>query len=126
MPTPSAPTAITATAARRTGLRILPIGPPWDVPGGRAFASTAKSRVLAADPAAMTAVSAAEIAPTDRCGQKPTSLIDNFQGEPTSAMTTSTETHLAMHRLAGRIGAEITGIDSGQPVSDEAIVQVRQ
>jgi alpha-ketoglutarate-dependent taurine dioxygenase len=44
----------------------------------------------------------------------------------TTTSSTSTETQIAVHRIAGRIGAEITGIDSGLPASDEAIAQVRQ
>jgi alkyl sulfatase len=49
------------------------------------------------------------------------------EGKDSDTMTTeSTETRISVQRVAGRIGAKITGVDSGGPVSDEAIAQVRQ
>ena len=40
--------------------------------------------------------------------------------------TLTATTHVAVTRLAGRIGAEITGADAGTPLSDEAIAKIRQ
>ncbi len=39
--------------------------------------------------------------------------------------TISTKAHAGVIRLAGNIGAEITGIDTGDALSDEAVAQVR-
>jgi alkyl sulfatase len=40
--------------------------------------------------------------------------------------TLTATTHVSVTRLAGRIGAEITGADAGTSLSDEAIAKVRQ
>lgn len=39
---------------------------------------------------------------------------------------TSSDVRIEVERLAGRIGAEIRGVDSGEPLSDQTIAQVRQ
>src|ERR1700761_7351220 len=39
---------------------------------------------------------------------------------------TLTATHVGVTRLAGHIGAEITGVDTGTPLSDEVIAKIRQ
>jgi taurine dioxygenase len=39
---------------------------------------------------------------------------------------TSTDARVEVHRLAGRIGAEIRGVDSGERLSDETITEVRR
>ncbi len=40
--------------------------------------------------------------------------------------TLRTETGLTIERLAGNIGAEIGGVDTGQPLGDEVIDEIRQ
>ena len=40
--------------------------------------------------------------------------------------TLTATTHVSVTRLAGRIGAEITGADAGTSLSDEAIAKIRQ
>ena len=39
---------------------------------------------------------------------------------------TLTKTGIGIRRLAGTIGAEITGVDIGGPLSDDAVAQIRQ
>jgi alpha-ketoglutarate-dependent taurine dioxygenase len=40
--------------------------------------------------------------------------------------TLTATTHVAVTRLAGQIGAEITGADTGTPLSDEVVAKIRQ
>jgi taurine dioxygenase len=40
--------------------------------------------------------------------------------------STATDVHIAVDRLAGRIGAEILGVDAGQPQTDETIDTIRR
>ena len=40
--------------------------------------------------------------------------------------TLTATTHVGITRLAGQIGAEITGADAGTPLSDEVIARIRQ
>ena len=40
--------------------------------------------------------------------------------------TLTAPTHVEITRLAGHIGAEITGADTGAPLSDEVIAKIRQ
>ena len=40
--------------------------------------------------------------------------------------TLTATTHVGVTRLAGQIGAEITGADTGTPLSDEVIARIRQ
>jgi len=40
--------------------------------------------------------------------------------------TLTATTHVAITRLAGQIGAEITGADAGTPLSDEVVARIRQ
>ena len=40
--------------------------------------------------------------------------------------TLTATTHVSVTRLAGHIGAEISGADSGAPLSDEVIAKIRQ
>src|SRR2546429_9600013 len=40
--------------------------------------------------------------------------------------TLTATTHVGVTRLAGQIGAEITGADTGTPLSDEEIARIRQ
>ena len=40
--------------------------------------------------------------------------------------TLTATTHVEVTRLAGQIGAEITGADTGTPLSDEVIARIRQ
>jgi taurine dioxygenase len=40
--------------------------------------------------------------------------------------TLTATTHVGITRLAGQIGAEITGVDTGTPLSDEVIARIRQ
>jgi alpha-ketoglutarate-dependent sulfate ester dioxygenase len=40
--------------------------------------------------------------------------------------TLTAATHVGVTRLAGQIGAEITGADAGTPLSDEAVAKIRQ
>jgi len=40
--------------------------------------------------------------------------------------STATDVHIAVDRLAGRIGAEILGVDAGQPQTDETIETIRR
>ena len=44
----------------------------------------------------------------------------------TSSETTSTQTRLGVTRLAGNIGAEISGVDSGGAVSGETVAHIRR
>jgi alpha-ketoglutarate-dependent sulfate ester dioxygenase len=39
--------------------------------------------------------------------------------------TLTATTHVEVTRLAGQIGAEITGADTGTPLSDEVIARIR-
>ena len=40
--------------------------------------------------------------------------------------TLTATTHAGVTRLAGQICAEITGVDTGTPLSDEVIARIRQ
>jgi len=40
--------------------------------------------------------------------------------------TLTATTHVGITRLAGQIGAEITGADTGTPLSDEVVARIRQ
>ena len=40
--------------------------------------------------------------------------------------TISTSARIAITPLAGAIGAELTGADTGGPLSDDAVAQIRQ
>ena len=40
--------------------------------------------------------------------------------------TLTATTHVSVTRLAGHIGAEISGVDSGAPLSDEVIARIRR
>ena len=40
--------------------------------------------------------------------------------------TLTATTHVGVTRLAGHIGAEISGVDTGAPLSDEVIAKIRQ
>src|SRR5690242_17106846 len=40
--------------------------------------------------------------------------------------TLTATTHVGITRLAGHIGAEITGADTGTPLSDEVVARIRQ
>ena len=40
--------------------------------------------------------------------------------------TISTRAHIGVIRLAGHIGAEISGVDTGEVLSDDAVAQIRQ
>src|SRR2546429_6788297 len=49
------------------------------------------------------------------------------RAERRTAMShTLTATHVGVTRLAGHIGAEISGADTGTPLSDEVIAKIRQ
>ncbi len=41
-------------------------------------------------------------------------------------MSVTTAQRVEVHRVAGRIGAEITGVDAGQPVDDATVATIRQ